>query len=596
MRSIISLKHRANTKSIKRIISVVLLAALLFSLDINVSAAGSASFLSDPFLQNPGNTYVRVVWFTEGKANDNKVLLFENGVDQPATREFKASAIKLSTLRGGSSKDTSNDASISREIYRYEAIVDDLPLYTGQPGEKIPYCVMSDGNMSNAYYLQAKAQPGTGMKILLTSDLQLKEMCAANYQKVYETIGLVDAVLVNGDLVDVADSAYNWFDSDNSFFKVMQGKASHDTNGTVYSGGPLIQYAPLYASIGNHEVMGRFSDTGSLQDHFNDPMTKDYANGKLLALSSIMSDGDKEKYIENNSFNTTAWEEILSLPRSKSGDERYYTVTIGDVSVIVLEMARIWRGNFVSSKSKYSEEPGATYDNYGFGQHIFEPVTEGSAQLSFLKEALQDSEFQNAKYKMVMYHFDSHSIGSNNIPAYTNPVASSITDPITGLDMTIYDYPIENDYIKNNVEPLLEQAGVDFVFTAHSHIYNRFKTSSGMNILQSSNVGNTYGTYYNNGATRVDSAPSTFRKEDWRYSIRSAWDSKNYIMEGDPLGLTPIQPQIGNTPDGGPYIASNSITEFSIFDTSTGCVTSYVYDTKHPENGVKEFDQFDVKR
>ena len=85
--------------------------------------------------------------------------------------------------------------------------------------------------------------------------------------------------------------------------------------------------------------------------------------------------------------------------------------------MIVLEVARIWRGNSVGSKSKYSEEPGAAESQYGFGQHIFEPIGKGSEQLAFLEEELQSEEFQNAKYKMVMYHWQFHSLGGNQIPA-----------------------------------------------------------------------------------------------------------------------------------------------------------------------------------
>jgi len=43
------------------------------------------------------------------------------------------------------------------------------------------------------------------LKILLTSDHQLKPMTAANLQKVVETVERVDAVFFVGDLVNVPD-------------------------------------------------------------------------------------------------------------------------------------------------------------------------------------------------------------------------------------------------------------------------------------------------------------------------------------------------------------------------------------------------------
>ena len=260
------------------------------------------------------------------------------------------------------------------------------------------------------------------MKILLTSDIQTKNMCAANYEKLYEAIGPVDAVLANGDIIDVPDRAYDWFDADSSFFRVLQGTSDREIGGVAYSGAPLLQNAPLYASIGNHEVMGRYSDTTPLNTQFNDPTTRAYAEDLYDRVNSDddptndVSEADKAQFIQDNSFNTTTWEEVLTLPESDTGDERYYAVTIGDLRVIVLEVARIWRGNSVGSTSKYSEIPGASVDQYGFGQHIFEPIGEGSDQLAFLEEELQSDAFQNAKYKMVMFHCSSTPWGATRSP------------------------------------------------------------------------------------------------------------------------------------------------------------------------------------
>jgi len=44
-----------------------------------------------------------------------------------------------------------------------------------------------------------------------------------------------------------------------------------------------------------------------------------------------------------------------------------------------------------------------------------------------------------------------------------------------------------------------------------------------------------------------------------------------------------------------PYIASNDITVFSIFDTGTGAITSYRFDTRKPDTGVVKFDEFKLK-
>ncbi len=565
----------------------------------------ASGLLTEPFLQLPEENSVHVVWFTESEEQPetNQVLLYEDGEEAAPTREIGAETKKMSRIRGGSASSNCNDATIERSIWRHEAVVDGLPEYHGEEDEKIPYRVVSDDKQSEIYTLQAQAQPGTPMKILLTSDIQTKNMCAANIQKVYETVGQVDAILANGDIVDVADRAYDWFDADSSFFRVMQGTTDRTIGGEQYNGAALMQYAPTYAAVGNHEVMGRYSATTALNAQFNDPATRAYAEELYERVngdddpSNDVAEEDREQFIQDNSFNTTSWEEVFTLPESDTGDERYYAVTIGDMRVVVLEVARIWRGNSVGAQSKYSEVPGASADEYGFGQHIFEPIGEGSDQLAFLEQELQSDAFQNAKYKMVMYHWQFHSLGGNQIPAYTDPVPSSVTDPVTGQEMTIYEYPLAEDYLANNVEPLLEQYGVDMVFNAHSHLWNRFQTESGMNILETSNNGNTYNAFLDT-KSRTDAWPSVFNGGN-RAALAENWDKDNYVLQGDPYGLSPIAPNLAELPNATadePYLMSNTVTAFSVLDTSTGMVDSYYFDTSDPDSAVVKFDSFPLER
>jgi hypothetical protein len=44
-----------------------------------------------------------------------------------------------------------------------------------------------------------------------------------------------------------------------------------------------------------------------------------------------------------------------------------------------------------------------------------------------------------------------------------------------------------------------------------------------------------------------------------------------------------------------PYLASNDITAFSIFDTVTGIVSSYRYDLRQPDTPAMMFDQFKLQ-
>ncbi len=73
-----------------------------------------------------------------------------------------------------------------------------------------------------------------------------------------------------------------WFDDNRggAFFPCLQGRAKRelDKNGikTIYKGGEIIQHAPMFTAIGNHEVMGR-AKSGSLNDQFEDAIPRDVA-------------------------------------------------------------------------------------------------------------------------------------------------------------------------------------------------------------------------------------------------------------------------------------------------------------------------------
>jgi hypothetical protein len=180
-----------------------------------------------------------------------------------------------------------------------------------------------------------------------------------------------------------------------------------------------------------------------------------------------------------------------------------------------------------------------------------------------------------------MFHHPPHSLGDNIVPAYTDPiqVIERAGDTITAVR---YEYPLESDYLIRDVIPLLEQAGVQLVFYGHSHIWNRFVSTAGMNFLESSNVGNTYGAF---AGEQQRAVPNGYRQ--------------TYVATGDPNGLTPVIPTLNSSStaqQAQPYLASNDITAFSILDTGTGMVSSYRFDTRYPKQPASQFDQFTLSR
>ena len=520
--------------------------------------------LSDPFLQLPTETSVRVVWFTEFAGSDHIVAYGQN-FNQTAV----ATTSKLSRTREDQKSrvgDQTLESQTKRDIWRHEAEVTGLT-----PNTRIPYRVTSvreDGlTVSSAEFtLAPKPTPDTPLKILLTSDHQLKPMTAANLQKVVETVGRVDAVFFAGDLVNVPDRASEWFDDNRggALFPCLQGRANYeiDNNGvkTNYTGGELIQHAPLFTAIGNHEVMGRSSKGSSLNDEFDDAIP--------------------------NSFNTDTYEEIFTLPESSPGGKTYYALTFGNVRLVVLYATNVWRVPSLDAgaRGKYREREQDLNnpEQWGYGQHIFEAIAKGSAQYNWLEQELNSPEFQLALYKVVMLHHPPHSLGENIVPAYTNPVQVIERDLDGSIKAVRYEYPKQADYIIRDIVPLLEAADVQLVFYGHSHLWNRFVSSSGMHFLETSNVGNSYGAHIGENKRRV---PTSY-KED-------------YAETGDPNGLEPVMPTIapllGEDGKPLPYVASNDITVFSIFDTAAGTISSYRFDTREPGSNVVKFDDFKLR-
>lgn len=573
------------------ILAFIALAPILVLFPRQPIMTSVSGLLTDPFLQLPTQTSVRVVWFTEFAGKRHSVA-YGQGLTQKAiatTRKLTRTREDQNSRVGKQTKDAQiYKKPTRRDIWRHEAIVSNLT-----PGKHVPYQVTSirdDGQTisSNQYTLSSAPTPQTPLKILLTSDHQLMPMTSANLQKVAQTIGKVDAIFFAGDFVNIPDRASEWFDDNRggAFFPCLQGRANYELerNGitTTYKGASLIQDAPLFTAIGNHEVMGRFSMESGLNEQFNDPFPQIVANAlyKKNAKQLNIDNNPKlrETWLKNNSFNTDTYNEIFTSPQEKN----YYAVTFGDIRLVVLYITNIWRTPSLDTEAKgrYRERELDLNNpiKWGYGQHIFEPIAKGSAQYQWLQAELNNPQFKQAKYKIVMFHHPPHTLGNNIVPAYTNPVQQIERDTKGKVKAVSYEYPKAKDYIIRDIVPLLQKSGVQLVFYGHSHLWNRFVTSN-THFLEASNVGNTYGAYIGNKKRPVP-----------------VNNNSDYAATGDPNGLKPVVPTLapllGEDNQPLPYVASNDITTFSILDTGSGTVSSYRFETRIPDSQVVKFDEF----
>ena len=570
-----------------------LLSTLFLSWLLSMTAA--PTLLTDPFLQLPEASTVRVVWFTEFEGTQHTV---DYGDEWQQTAI--AQTTKLTRVREDQDSQIADPPThpVPRAIWRHEAIVTGLT-----PDQRVPYRVSStraDGETvhSDTFTLAPQPAPGRSLKVLLTSDHQLKPMVAANLQKVVETVGQLDLVLVAGDLVNIPDRASEWFDDQKggAFFPALQGRATYalplgKTGETaVYRGAAIVQSTPMYTAIGNHEVMGRFSSAKTLKEQFNDPVPRAVAEQRYKPTAEWSNPTNNPKvkaaWIKNHSFNSDTYEQIFTLPTNPAGHSRYYAVTFGDIRLIVLYATNVWRSPSLASdvRGKYRERTSDlnTPEAWGYGQHIFEAIAPGSDQYTWLQAELRSPEFQTAPYKIVMLHHPPHSIGENSVPAYTDPVQQIDRDRTGQVSAIRYEYPQSQDYLLRDVMPLLEQAGVHLVFYGHSHLWNRFVSPAGTHYLESSNVGNSYGAFVGKHRRPV---PTN--------------DQETYEETGNPGGLDPIVPTLAPLRDDRgqplPYLASNELTAFSILDTGTGTISSYYFDTHQPQSPVVKFDEFQVR-
>lgn len=547
--------------------------------------------LSDPFLQLPTPDSVEVVWFTEFAGDKHwvqwgKDLEHRTGVDTQQltrTREDEWS-YTFQTY----------DKLSLRPIWRHQAVITGL-----RAGETLPYQVFSQESQrihqSDIFSLQPSPPPDQPLKILLTSDHQLMPMVAANIQQAIAVYGDFDGVFHAGDMVNVPDRASEWFDDrrGRSFFPVLQGRASVTLGGKIYQGAQVLQSTPLFPCIGNHEVMGRNSPSKALHLQFKDARPQAIAEEEYFEQQDFAEQeydpGQAAQWIEDNSFNFQTYQEIFSLPPSPAPQKQYYAVTFGNIRLISLMVTNVWRtpqqDSSIAGRYQESSQQLHELENWGYGQHIFEPITPGSRQYEWLKQELAGEEFRQAQYKIVMFHHPPHSLGGNVTPPYTDPQAYEEYTPDGVMVHRRYHYPKGEDQIIKHLIPLLENAGVQLVFYGHSHLWNRFVSLGGMHFLETSNVGNSYGAHL----------------ADNPRSLPDFIDPNNDFPVGNPNGLSPITPTIAPLLNSGgkplPYIASNKITVFSVLETDedNAVIKSYYFDSSADNNNIVLFDQFQLK-
>jgi len=628
--------------------------------DVAEMAAGAPRLLTDPFLQAPEPGGVRVVWMTSFPGVSHEVAL-----ENAPGAEVTVTSRKLRELYEGPRSQVEDQPTevMRRQVWRHEAHVTGL-----EPGSRVAYRVAStaaDGSVHGAgpFRLRPAPEPGQALHILLTSDMQQRPMTLVNYAAVARAYPDLDAVFFAGDMVNRHRAASDWFDNFRPewrdaperaqvpFFPALQGTYARLLPEAGLSGGAILQNAPLFPAVGNHEVSGRFRPNRTVtrngQQHFtdvqwmdNDPQPRWFAEWRYSQVAHLVNPGDdpalREAWVAAHSHDHRTYDELFTVPGAGPEGASYYATRLGDVFLVSMNVSRIWRrwgaGADEWGKFKEADRDVNRPEEWGFGEFIFTPFHAGTTQHDWLRQVLASDAAQQARYRVVMAHQSVHGLGDNAVPAHVDPVmhidwidetgAARQTTftlpadpalraaafgrdvaPLVGrITQVRYSYDLAQDMFRRDVEPLLHEHGVTLLLSGHSHVWNRSRTGK-LNFLETSNVGNCFGAMWDlpGGGTFGDAVRGG-RSGSFAASLAKGegpWNPADYPRTGDPYGRAPIQPTVFNpmAEMAGvtmevPFVCSNTLTVFSILDTAAGEVRSYAVDAAQPDSPPRLFDVF----
>ena len=492
--------------------------------------------LTDPMLQCPGPDSVHVVWFTDAPA-PGRVVAGGHVVEARATRLTRMA-------------DDSGDALAPVEVWRHEALVRGLA-----PGQRLPYHVEVGGDEAqrSATFHLRPAPRDTPVQLMLASDHQLHPNATRAMELAHQTFGPVDGIVFAGDLANVPDRAADWFHSPGAFFRSLRGRA--DATGSdrrVSRGAPLLQETPLWPAIGNHEVQGRVGpDRGLTMSAVPRHVAAAHCPGCLVGP-------ERERWIEDHSWSVRTVEELFRLPTNPSGHSRWYATTIGDVRLVTLFHTRQWRPADADANPSRRTRPSRFQESQrhldepleqGHGCHVFQDLDPDGDQFRWLRDELASAERAACRYTIVQLHEGAHGWGGNVEPPFGTPERIEERDEAGQLVGIRYEYDRARNHLARTVMPLLEDAGVQLVYSGHSHVWNRF-AHGGTQYLEASNTGRSHGIHDAANPRPVPPPP---------------WRSECYTAVGNPYGVAPAAPPFGHS----------DVMTFTRFDSASGRLESW---------------------
>jgi hypothetical protein len=272
---------------------------------------------------------------------------------------------------------------------------------------------------------------------ILLSDLQLKMESPATVKQAGQT--KPDFIIYPGDLQNTPWKSSEWFPVEGSFVAEEEaGKTWFEIMQQEEDGTELLSYTPIFPTVGNHEI----DDQRALTDK---EFGADFDNWSVSIYMQLF----RPLYPEQE---------------SQYGGKNWYSVDWGNLHISNITAIR-W----------------SAWDAYEFpGWMMFEPLTEDSEQIKWLREDLATTD---RPYKWVSMHFHMMNRGEDVQVGLAVPEV----DPD---DETKVIYP-EGDNGQNVLRPIYEEYGVCGVCFGHSHVYERYLID-GVNYIEAASIGNNY--------------------------------------------------------------------------------------------------------
>ncbi|MEE4292970.1 MAG: metallophosphoesterase [Xanthomonadales bacterium] len=403
---------KQNSKNWERTLSAARLSTglvLAFLFMAGGAAPAAAGFRVTPYVQNPHETGVTLMWFSDTE-QAGEVRLYRAGEQAPVA--YRSAPLFAPEMAYQESEQPKNGTALP---YRHE-----LRLHGLVPGGQYRYTVEQGGETVSGEFRTRPEEPGSFRFIVFadsetepesvgsparwpgTGPATAERRYLVDQERGYrENLRVIaerspDFVAIAGDLVESGGEQRDW----DEFWRLTA---------------PLASGTPIYPALGNHEYWAGPNASRRFQE-----WEAERAVAKYRSYFDLPSNGMGPHH------------------------ERYYSIDWGPLTLVVLDL-----NNGVPHRSAAD----TNWYQRAEGEGGFAPSwAPGSLQYRWLEKTLQRAQRESA-FTFVMFHYSPYSSGPHALPAGDG----EDEDPLSGVPLRA-------------LSPLFQRHGVDVVLNGHDEM------------------------------------------------------------------------------------------------------------------------------